>query len=115
MFGIEGVTEKLVEKVIGSRSFELIGSTITMIAAACVTEAMKILSGHNFRIKNHFHWNGVQTHIHSHHKNPFCLICKPLKVKYVASRYDQLQDFMKEKAIKGNLVDPKFKIDPSIE
>ena len=96
-FGIEGVNYKLTLGVI-KNIIPAIASTNALVAAACVNECLKLLTGCNYRLKN-VSYNYGQTRMniqqHADMQEPDCLVCskKSLKV-FTVSKDQTLQQFI---------------------
>jgi ubiquitin-activating enzyme E1 C len=96
-YGIKGVDYKLTMGVI-KNIIPAIASTNALVAAACVNECIKILTGCNYRLKN-VSYNFGQTRMnitqHEDAPNPDCLVCSKKSTKQFTVRNDEtLQEFI---------------------
>lgn len=76
-FGIEGVDYKLTMGVI-KNIIPAIASTNALVAAACVNEVVKLLTGCNYRLKNvsySFGQTNMNIAQHEDHRKETCLVC----------------------------------------
>lgn len=77
LFGIEGVNYRLTMGVV-KNIIPAVASTNALIAAACVNETFKILTGCNYKMNNYMQYMGqtrVTVSMFQYERLPDCLVC----------------------------------------
>jgi NEDD8-activating enzyme E1 len=96
VFGIEGVTYRLTMGFV-KNIIPAVASTNALVAAACVNETFKILTGCNYKLNNYMQYSGqtnVSVTTFEYQREPDCLVCsrKELLQEVIGSEY--LKDFV---------------------
>ena len=109
-YGISGVNEMMTLGVI-KNIIPAIASTNALIAAVCTNEVMKISTGANPTLRNHFFYKGM-TEIGSetYPAEPLedCPICSTKPTKVVVKRTNTLADLLDKLSITNKIVDPSI-------
>eukprot|EP00296_Roombia_truncata_P007790 JP446243.1.p1 GENE.JP446243.1~~JP446243.1.p1 ORF type:complete len:394 (+),score=103.47 JP446243.1:68-1249(+) len=95
--GIEGVTLSLTQGV-AKNIIPAVASTNAIIAAACVNEALKIVTGCSLELDNYLMYNGaagVYTHAYVVEKLESCLACSLVPIKLSLESTTTLGEFRK--------------------
>jgi NEDD8-activating enzyme E1 len=101
-FGIQGVTYQLTMGVV-KNIIPAIASTNALVSAACVTEAIKLLSGCNHHLNNYLMYmgqSGVSTQTFEYGREETCFVCKKDKKSIdieSTATLGQLLEALKEK------------------
>lgn len=93
-YNIKGVTYNLTMGVV-KNIIPAIASTNALIAAACVTEAFKVLSGCNVNLDNYMQYmgqTGVSTTTYVAEKNDNCPVCNVRRIKIEATKDTKLKN-----------------------
>lgn len=93
-YGIEGVDYTLTMGVI-KNIIPAIASTNALVAAACVNEVVKLLTGCNYRLKN-VSYNFGQTNMniaqHQDERKDTCLVCSGKTQEFTVKASETLQE-----------------------
>lgn len=109
-FGIEGVTYTLTMGVV-KNIIPAIASTNALVSAACVTEAIKRLSGCNFTMNNYLMYmgqSGLNTHTFEYERQENCFVCSRNEIALEVDRTDKLSGFIEQLIAKFNLKNPQI-------
>lgn len=112
-FGIQGVTYQLTMGVV-KNIIPAIASTNALVSAACVTEAIKVLSGCNFTLENYLMYmgqSGVSTQTFVYEREENCFICKREKKTVEVSKQTTLKDLLTIVRDRFRLVKPSLTLD----
>jgi ubiquitin-activating enzyme E1 C len=96
LFGIEGVTYRLTMGVV-KNIIPAVASTNALVAAACVNETFKILTGCNYKMNNYMQYMGqtrVSISMFEYERSPDCLVCSRKEVYLEVPRDELLRDFV---------------------
>lgn len=111
LFGIEGVTYRLTMGVV-KNIIPAVASTNALVAAACVNETFKILTGCNYKMNNYMQYMGqtrVSVSMFEYERSPDCLVCSRKEVFLEVPEDELLRDFVARISDQFKLKGPQIK------
>jgi len=110
-FGIEGVTYRLTMGVV-KNIIPAVASTNALVAAACVNETFKILTGCNYKMNNYMQYMGqtnVTVSMFEYQRLPDCLVCSRKELCQEVTSSEHLKTFVARLAVQLKLQAPLLK------